>query len=87
MAATRRERLFGAHEVQRFNRDIDETVSWIAEKDATLSADDFGRDLTSVQALQRKHEGTERDLAALEGKVRTDTDQWRHYLLDGQSFA
>lgn len=69
LAATRKEQLFGAHEVQRFNRDIDETVSWIAEKDAGLSGEDFGRDLTSVQALQRKHDGTERDLAALEGKV------------------
>lgn len=57
------------HAVFLFSSDIDETVAWIAEKDATLSSDDFGRDLTTVQALQRKHEGTERDLAALEGKV------------------
>jgi spectrin alpha len=69
LAATRREGLFGAHEVQRFNRDINETVAWIAEKDAALSSDDYGRDLNNVQALQRKHEGTERDLAALDGKV------------------
>jgi spectrin alpha len=41
-------------------------VSWIAEKDAVLSSDDFGKDLASVQTLQRKHEGIERDLAALE---------------------
>ena len=34
-----------------------------------LSTDDYGRDLASVQALQRKHEGVERDLAALEEKV------------------
>ncbi len=47
-------------------RDADETVSWIAEKDAVLSSDDFGKDLASVQTLQRKHEGIERDLAALE---------------------
>jgi spectrin alpha len=39
------------------------------EKDAILSSDDYGRDLASVQALQRKHEGVERDLAALEEKV------------------
>jgi len=51
------------------HRDIDETAAWVAEKDAALSTDDYGRDLTTVQALQRKHEGTERDLAALEGKV------------------
>ncbi|VDM96402.1 unnamed protein product [Thelazia callipaeda] len=69
LAATRREGLFGAHQVQRFNRDIDETLAWIGEKDATLSSDDYGRDLNNVQALQRKHEGTERDLAALDAKM------------------
>lgn len=35
-----------------------------------LSTDDIGRDLASVQTLQRKHEGVERDLAALEEKVK-----------------
>lgn len=69
LAATRREGLFGAHQVQRFNRDIDETLAWIGEKDATLSSDEYGRDLNNVQALQRKHEGTERDLAALDAKM------------------
>lgn len=75
LAATRREGLFGAHEVQRFNRDIDETLAWIAEKDSTLSSDDYGRDLNNVQALQRKHEGTERDLAALDGKMTSLTKE------------
>ena len=50
-------------------RDADETISWIMEKDAILSSDDYGRDLASVQALRRKHEGVERDLAALSEKV------------------
>ena len=49
--------------------DADETKSWINEKGMVLSTDDFGRDLAGVQALQRKHEGLERDLAALEDKV------------------
>ncbi|XP_063696613.1 spectrin alpha chain [Culicoides brevitarsis] len=71
LAILRQEKLFGAHEIQRFNRDADETVTWIAEKDVVLSSDDYGRDLASVQALQRKHEGVERDLAALEDKVAT----------------
>jgi len=70
-ASNRQEKLFGAHEIQRFNRDADETVAWITEKDVVLSSDDFGRDLASVQTLQRKHEGVERDLAALEDKVQT----------------
>ena len=50
-------------------RAADETKSWMNEKDTALLSDDYGRDLASVQALQRKHEGLERDLAALEDKV------------------
>ena len=41
------------------------------EKETALLSDDYGRDLASVQALQRKHEGLERDLDALEEKVKT----------------
>ena len=62
--------LHAAHQVQRFVRAADETKSWMNEKDTALLSDDYGRDLASVQALQRKHEGLERDLAALEDKVR-----------------
>lgn len=51
-ALMRQEKLFGAHEIQRLNRDADETVAWIAEKDVVLSSDDYGRDLASVQTLQ-----------------------------------
>ncbi|XP_046383507.1 spectrin alpha chain [Ischnura elegans] len=69
LAVMRQERLFGAHEIQRFNRDADETVAWISEKDVAVLSDDYGRDLASVQTLQRKHEGVERDLAALQDKV------------------
>lgn len=47
LATLRQEKLFGAHEIQRFNRDADETVAWIAEKDVVLSSDDYGRDLAS----------------------------------------
>uniref|UniRef100_A0A3Q3G2S2 Spectrin alpha chain, non-erythrocytic 1 n=1 Tax=Labrus bergylta TaxID=56723 RepID=A0A3Q3G2S2_9LABR len=53
------------------NRDVDETISWIKEKEQLMASDDFGRDLASVQALLRKHEGLERDLAALKDKVNT----------------
>ena len=52
-----------------FFSDADETKNWISEKDKVLSSDDYGKDLGSVNALQRKHEATERDLAALEDKV------------------
>ena len=58
-----------AHEVQMFHRDVDETKDWIAEKDEALNNDSVGHDLRTVQALQRKHEGLERDLAALGDKI------------------
>ncbi|XP_072344928.1 spectrin alpha chain, non-erythrocytic 1 isoform X1 [Scyliorhinus torazame] len=71
----RQSKLFGAAEVQRFNRDVDETISWIKEKEQLMASDDFGRDLASVQTLLRKHEGLERDLAALEDKVKALTSE------------
>ena len=52
-----------------FLRDVDETKDWINEKNTALNNDNYGHDLASVQALQRKHEGLERDLAALGEKV------------------
>uniref|UniRef100_A0AC35U4B9 Spectrin alpha chain n=1 Tax=Rhabditophanes sp. KR3021 TaxID=114890 RepID=A0AC35U4B9_9BILA len=89
LAATRREGLFGAHQVQVFNKDIVETIGWMSEKEVTLN--DLGRiiagpdlnqdqqrdntltyhgnSLTLVESLQRKLEGTERDLNALESKM------------------
>ena len=70
LTAERAQQLGSAHEVQRFHRDVDETKDWIHEKDEALNNDDLGKDLRSVQALQRKHEGLERDLAALGDKVR-----------------
>lgn len=69
LSSERAAQLGSAHEVQRFHRDVDETKDWIQEKDEALNNDDLGKDLRSVQALQRKHEGLERDLAALGDKV------------------
>ena len=61
----RAQTLGSAHEVQRYHRDADETKDWIDEKEQGLNIEDLGHDLTTVQRLQRKHEGLERDLAAL----------------------
>ena len=38
-------------------------------QDEALNNEELGKDLRSVQALQRKHEGLERDLAALGDKI------------------
>ena len=39
------------------------------ENDAVLSNDDYGHDLSRVQAMRCKYEGMERDLAALNENV------------------
>lgn len=67
----RQNKLYSAHEVQRFQRDADETSDWIAEKQAAIKDDhDYGKDLASVKRLQRKHDGFERDLDALGDRIR-----------------
>ncbi|XP_022241663.1 spectrin beta chain, non-erythrocytic 1-like [Limulus polyphemus] len=67
----RQEALVGAKEVHTFDRSADETISWINEKDTTLSTDEFGHDLESVLALLRRHEGFQRDLAAVKEQVQS----------------
>ena len=66
----RASKLQSSFEVQRYHRDADETEDWIREKEQALSSDNYGHDLVSVQALRRKHDGVERDLIALEERVR-----------------
>lgn len=66
----RREQLGSAHEVQRFQREAEDTADWIAEKDKMLDSEDYGNDLRSVLALQRKHEGLESDLYALNERIK-----------------
>lgn len=54
----RLEALDRAREIHTFNRNVEETRAWIQEKEAALMfSDDGARDLSSVQALQRKHQG------------------------------
>ena len=42
--------------VQGFQDLCDETHSWINENDQALSTEDYGRHLSTVQALQRRHQ-------------------------------
>merc|ERR1719259_419011 len=72
--AQRKDKFERAHEVQRFHRDIEETKDWIQEKTEAVSTENMGTDLRSVQLLMRKHEGLERDLAALEDKIKNIDD-------------
>lgn len=62
--------------VQTFHIDSQETISWIQEKIRVVqSTEEFGNDLSGVMATQRKLNGLERDLAAIEAKKRQLEEQ------------
>ncbi|KAG1650604.1 Spectrin beta chain, non-erythrocytic 5 [Nymphon striatum] len=65
----RQEALAGAKQVHVFDRNADETIDWIQEKETVLSSEDYGHDLESIQIMIRKHDGFERDLAAVKKQV------------------
>uniref|UniRef100_A0A914M706 Spectrin alpha chain n=1 Tax=Meloidogyne incognita TaxID=6306 RepID=A0A914M706_MELIC len=69
MAKQRREKLNKAITVHQFLRDIDEEESWIKEKKLLVSSDDYGRDLTGVQNLRRKHRRLDTELASHQPQV------------------
>ncbi|XP_066999614.1 spectrin beta chain, non-erythrocytic 5 isoform X3 [Anabrus simplex] len=75
LAHARQEALAGAKQVHVFDRTADETIGWIQEKDANLSSEGYGQDLETIQALIRKHQGFEADLAAVKEQVESVGDE------------
>jgi spectrin beta len=69
LSHARQDALSGAKLVHVFDRNADETVTWITEKEAVLYSEDYGQDLEGVRALLRKHAGFEHDLAAVKEQV------------------
>lgn len=69
LKAQKEKNLAGASSVELFNRTCDEAKDWMNEKMMQLDAAEWGRDLKTVQALQRRHENLERELAPIQEKV------------------
>lgn len=65
-----RDTLAGSLEVHLFNRDVNDTAARIYEKSNALVTNETGHDLADVEILQRKQETLERDMTAIEGKIR-----------------
>jgi spectrin beta len=61
--------LAAAKQVHVFDCQVDETIGWIQEKDASLSDQGHGQDLEMIQALVRQHQVFETDLAAVKEQV------------------
>ncbi|GFO34699.1 spectrin beta chain, non-erythrocytic 5-like, partial [Plakobranchus ocellatus] len=75
IAQARQDALGGAKEVHMYGRDADDTLEWIQEKDLVVSSDDYGHDLESSQALLSRHDGLERDMAAISDQVESITKE------------
>ena len=70
LKAQKEKSLEGASSVELFNRTCDEAHDWMLEKITQLDTAELGPDLKTVQALQRRHQHLERELAPVEEKVR-----------------
>ena len=66
--------------VHRFNRDVEETNTRIHEKAALLSTEDYGKDLSSVEALLRKQDTIERDMSAIHKKLNSHDQEAKELL-------
>ncbi|CAM4564671.1 unnamed protein product [Lepidochelys olivacea] len=65
MAAERKARLEQSKRLWKFFWELDEAESWIKEKEQIYSSLDYGKDLTSLLILQRKHKAFEDELQGL----------------------
>lgn len=70
LAGDRREKLDEANRLHQFFRDIDDEEAWIKEKKLLVGSDDYGRDLTGVQNLRKKHKRLDAELDSHEPAIR-----------------
>ncbi|XP_072485705.1 spectrin beta chain, erythrocytic [Notamacropus eugenii] len=70
MAAGRKARLEQSKRLWKFFWEMDEAESWIKEKEQIYSSLDYGKDLTSVLILQRKHKAFEDELRGLDAHLK-----------------
>ncbi|KAM4663138.1 spectrin beta chain, erythrocytic-like [Discoglossus pictus] len=69
LAAQRRAQLQQSRCLYKFFGDMDEVERWIKEKEHIYTSMDFGKDLTSICILQRKHKAFEDELRGLESNL------------------
>lgn len=64
-----RMKLAAALEMHLFDRDVADTSERLTEKCIAMESDDIGKDLASVEALQRRQEALESEIVAVENKI------------------
>merc|ERR1719411_1747095 len=86
LASQRQGRLNEAITLHQFFRDIADEESWIKEKKLLVGSDDYGRDLTGVQNLKKKHKRLESELASHEPSIKAVQDAGQ-VLIDKSQFG
>merc|ERR1719340_166808 len=80
LAAHRQSLLNEANTLHQFFRDIADEESWIKEKKLLVSSDDYGRDLTGVQNLKKKHKRLESELASHQPTINSVQEAGQHLI-------
>uniref|UniRef100_V5GNX9 Spectrin beta chain, non-erythrocytic 5 n=1 Tax=Anoplophora glabripennis TaxID=217634 RepID=V5GNX9_ANOGL len=75
-----RNKLAAASEIHLFDRDVADTSERIAEKCVAMESDDVGKDLNAVEALLRKQEALESEIAVVENKILDEHQKNAFYL-------
>lgn len=58
-----------ASQQQQFNRTVEDIELWLSEIEGQLMSEDYGKDLTSVQNLQKKHTLLEADVGSHQDRI------------------
>merc|ERR1719447_754159 len=80
LAAHRQSLLNEANTLHQFFRDIADEESWIKEKKLLVTSNDYGRDLTGVQNLKKKHKRFENELASHEPAIQAVQEAGRQLI-------
>ncbi|KAM3918253.1 spectrin beta chain, non-erythrocytic 5 [Leptodactylus fuscus] len=74
-----------ARDLQTFFSIVDQSESWLNNKEAFLTNEDLGDSVTSVESLQNKHEKFQKTLDAQMGKI-DEMEAFAKQLLDNQHY-
>ena len=72
-----------AHQEQLFNTGIKDMEFWLAETEALMSSDEYGKDLASVESLLKKHNSVEADILAHEERLLDLNNQAKKFIAQG----
>ena len=67
----------------QFLRQSDEVLFWINDKEAFVTAEEFGHDLEHVEVLQRKFDEFQKDMATQEYRIGEVAETAERLIADG----